>query len=221
MGDAVLTPERILEAAEDVLRRFGPEKATVVDVARSLGVTHGSVYRHFASKAALRDAVVRRWLAAMMPPLEAVAAEQGRPRAAPALAGSPDRGQAEAPADDPELFATYFALAAQARRSSRPTSMPWWARRPGSSPTAWPAASSPRPIPRRAGRSSTRRPGSTARRTRPSGPIPASARPSTRSGTSSRPAWRRGPSKGARTGPRPGRVASRGSSACSVDGFTE
>jgi hypothetical protein len=38
VGDAVLTPERILQGAEDVLRRFGPEKATVLDVARALGV---------------------------------------------------------------------------------------------------------------------------------------------------------------------------------------
>src|SRR6185312_9294558 len=77
VAEPALTPERILEAAEEVLRRFGPEKATVVDVARALGVTHGSVYRHFASKAALRDAVVRRWLETMMPPLEAVVAEEG------------------------------------------------------------------------------------------------------------------------------------------------
>ena len=47
MNDEILTPERILDAAEEVLRRFGPTKTTVVDVARALGVSHGSVYRHF------------------------------------------------------------------------------------------------------------------------------------------------------------------------------
>jgi len=52
----VLTPERILEVTEDVLRRFGLAKATVVDVARALDVSHGSVYRHFPSKASLRQA---------------------------------------------------------------------------------------------------------------------------------------------------------------------
>ena len=52
MNEAVvLTPERILEATEDVLRRYGLTKATVVDVARALDVSHGSVYRHFPSKA--------------------------------------------------------------------------------------------------------------------------------------------------------------------------
>jgi hypothetical protein len=43
VGDAVSTPERILRAAEDVLRRSGPEKATVVDLARALGVAHAGV----------------------------------------------------------------------------------------------------------------------------------------------------------------------------------
>ena len=54
---APLTPERILQAAEEVLRRHGPAKANVVDVARALGVSHGTVYRHFPSKQALREAV--------------------------------------------------------------------------------------------------------------------------------------------------------------------
>src|ERR1700754_462872 len=73
MPELTLTPERILEAAEDVLRRYGPVKATVVDVARALGVSHGSVYRHFPSKAALRDAATARWLARIAGPLDAVA----------------------------------------------------------------------------------------------------------------------------------------------------
>ena len=63
MNEAVvLTPERILEVTEDVLRRFGLAKATVVDVARALDVSHGSVYRHFPSKASLRQAAAKRWL---------------------------------------------------------------------------------------------------------------------------------------------------------------
>ena len=62
MSETALTRETILDAAEEVLRRHGPSKANVVDVARALGVSHGSVYRHFESKAALRDAVAARWL---------------------------------------------------------------------------------------------------------------------------------------------------------------
>ena len=73
MPTETLTAELILEAAEDVLRRYGPAKANVVDVARALGVSHGSVYRHFGSKAALRDAVTERWLASISDPLGEVA----------------------------------------------------------------------------------------------------------------------------------------------------
>ena len=69
----VLTPERILEVTEDVLRRFGLAKATVVDVARALDVSHGSVYRHFPSKASLRQAVAKRWLDRANAPLEKIA----------------------------------------------------------------------------------------------------------------------------------------------------
>jgi AcrR family transcriptional regulator len=113
---AVLTPERILETAEDVLRRFGPAKATVVDVARALDVSHGSVYRHFPSKAALRDAVAERWLARISEPLEAVVREDGP---APALLRrwlelliAAKRSRA---LDDPELFATYVQLVTESR----------------------------------------------------------------------------------------------------------
>ena len=69
----VLTPERILEVTEDVLRRFGLAKATVVDVARALDVSHGSVYRHFPSKASLREAVAKRWLDRVSAPLAKIA----------------------------------------------------------------------------------------------------------------------------------------------------
>lgn len=90
-----LTPERILETTEEVLRRFGPTKATVVDVARALGVSHGSVYRHFPSKAALREAVTDRWLAKSVVMLEEIAsAPAERPRQAGIVAGGAVRGQA-------------------------------------------------------------------------------------------------------------------------------
>lgn len=116
MSESVLTPERILEAAEDVLRRFGPGKATVVDVARALGVSHGSVYRHFSSKAALRDAVTERWLAELSAPLEAALREEGS--AAERLRRWFDlliEAKRSRMLDDPELFATYLELVAEAR----------------------------------------------------------------------------------------------------------
>jgi len=116
MNDDVLTPERILEAAEDVLRRYGPAKATVVDVARVLGVSHGSVYRHFPSKAALRDAVTQRWLARSAAPLAKIVAARGK--AATRLRRWFDTliaGKRSYALGDPELFATYLALATDAR----------------------------------------------------------------------------------------------------------
>jgi AcrR family transcriptional regulator len=73
----VLTPERILEATEEVLRRYGLAKATVVDVARALDVSHGSVYRHFPSKASLRQAVAKRWLDRANAPLQKIAESAG------------------------------------------------------------------------------------------------------------------------------------------------
>lgn len=114
--DAPLTRDRILATAEDVIRRFGPAKATVVDVARALGVSHAAVYRHVASKAELRDLVVGRWVDAVMPPLRAIAERPGpaaeRLRALFDALIAVKRRRAT---DDPELFAAYRALAADAR----------------------------------------------------------------------------------------------------------
>jgi len=112
----VLTPERILEVTEDVLRRFGLAKATVVDVARALDVSHGSVYRHFPSKASLRDAVAKRWLDRANAPLEKIAQEAGP---APVRLERWLRAmfaiKYKKVCDDPEMFATYLALAREAR----------------------------------------------------------------------------------------------------------
>ena len=111
----VLTPERILEVTEDVLRRFGLAKATVVDVARALDVSHGSVYRHFPSKASLREAVAKRWLDRVKAPLEKIAEEQGP---APAKLERWLRALFAAKykkvCDDPDMFATYLTLAREA-----------------------------------------------------------------------------------------------------------
>ena len=114
--DLPLTLERILSTAEDVVRRFGPAKATVVDVARALGVSHTAVYRHVATKAELRDLVVARWMEATMAPLRAIVA-----RSSPA----PERLRHYFDAliavkrrrafDDPELFAAYRTLAQEAQ----------------------------------------------------------------------------------------------------------
>ncbi|MEH2163302.1 MAG: TetR family transcriptional regulator [Nostoc sp.] len=116
MNDSPLTPERILDAAEEVLRRYGLAKATVVDVARFLEVSHGTIYRHFPSKAALRDAVAERWLHRVSTPLAAIAQEPGSAR---------ERLhrwfeqlmtlKRQKVLKEPELFATYSAITQEAR----------------------------------------------------------------------------------------------------------
>ncbi|MFB7378325.1 TetR family transcriptional regulator [Kitasatospora purpeofusca] len=109
--DSALTAEQILSATEDVLRRFGPAKATVVDVARTLGVSHGSVYRFFPSKAALREAVTERWLDQAHDELRLVATGTGPAaerlhRWLTTLFAAKRRKAF----DDPQLFATYMTL---------------------------------------------------------------------------------------------------------------
>jgi len=116
MNEAVvLTPERILEVTEDVLRRFGLTKATVVDVARALDVSHGSVYRHFPSKQSLRQAVAKRWLDRVNAPLQKVAEGSGP---APAKLERWLRTMISIKhkkvCEDPEMFATYLTLAQEA-----------------------------------------------------------------------------------------------------------
>ena len=49
---------QILEAARTQVRRFGEAKTNVVDIARALGTSHTTIYRHFRSKADIFDAVV-------------------------------------------------------------------------------------------------------------------------------------------------------------------
>ena len=116
MNAEALTSTRILDAAEEVLRRFGPRKTTVVDVARALGVSHGTVYRHFPTKAALRDAVAARWLHRVAAPLREIAEKkdpaEARLRRWLETLVAIKRAKVR---DDPEMFAAYSALAEEAR----------------------------------------------------------------------------------------------------------
>ena len=120
MNDAVLTRDRILDAAEETLTRFGPAKTSVGDGARALGVSHGPVYSHFTSTGELRGAVTERWLARVNEPLAKIVAEKGP---APArlrrwfdtlIAIKRRKARAE-----PELFATYQAILAESREVIR------------------------------------------------------------------------------------------------------
>ncbi|HEU5024213.1 MAG TPA: TetR family transcriptional regulator [Spirillospora sp.] len=110
-----LDAETIVSATEEVLRRHGPEKTTVLDVARLLGVSHGSVYRHFPSKAALREAVIRRWLDRVRDDFAAAAQDSGPtpPDRLRRLLTAMFAAKWAKAREDPELFATFRVLAAE------------------------------------------------------------------------------------------------------------
>jgi AcrR family transcriptional regulator len=106
-----LDKEIILNATEEVIRRFGPEKANISDVAKSLKVSHAALYRYYNGKTDLWNAVTERWLSNLH-------------------ASSNDIIKADTPADiklfrlleefaeakrriavnDPEMFANYIKL---------------------------------------------------------------------------------------------------------------
>lgn len=115
MRSGPLAAETILTATEDVLRRHGPAKATVLDVARALGVSHASVYRHFPSKTALREAVTRRWLGRAREDIATVAADtrQAPPERLRTWLTALFAAKRKLLSEDPELFATYRVLAAE------------------------------------------------------------------------------------------------------------
>ncbi len=62
MDSATPADSRLLAVAADQLKSLGPKHVTVVGIADAAGMTHANVYRYFASKAALIDAVAGQWL---------------------------------------------------------------------------------------------------------------------------------------------------------------
>ena len=50
----------ILMAAEAAVRRFGAERTRVTDIARSIGVSHSALYRHFPSRTDIFTAIVQQ-----------------------------------------------------------------------------------------------------------------------------------------------------------------
>lgn len=54
---------RILDSAERLFRHYGYSKTTVADVARDLGMSPANIYRFFASKTEIHQAVCGRMLA--------------------------------------------------------------------------------------------------------------------------------------------------------------
>ncbi len=67
------TRQLIIDTARAHLRRFGENKVTVVDIARSLGMSHANIYRFFPSKSHILDAVMDEWLAKTEALMEGIA----------------------------------------------------------------------------------------------------------------------------------------------------
>lgn len=57
---APATTERILDAAERCLERFGLRRASMADIAAQAGLSRGALYLHFADRQSLIDAVLER-----------------------------------------------------------------------------------------------------------------------------------------------------------------
>ena len=57
-NDEISFRAQILDTARAQVRRHGEAKTNVVDIARALGTSHTTIYRHFRSKADIFDALV-------------------------------------------------------------------------------------------------------------------------------------------------------------------
>jgi AcrR family transcriptional regulator len=67
------TRARILAVAEELFRRVGYAKTAVADIASELGMSPANVYRFFASKSAINEAIARRMLDEMHAIIVAIA----------------------------------------------------------------------------------------------------------------------------------------------------
>ncbi|WP_437963307.1 helix-turn-helix domain-containing protein [Sorangium sp. So ce260] len=78
-GSASERRQRILEATERLLRRYGPAKTTVADIAREAEIAVGAVYLEFASKEAIVEELSQSQHRAVMAAMRAAAAGDDLP----------------------------------------------------------------------------------------------------------------------------------------------
>lgn len=107
-----LDKEIILNATEEIIRRFGPDKTNITDVAKLLKVSHAAIYRYYDGKTALLNAVTKRWLTHLHAPSNDILKEDS-----PAdvklsnLLESFVEAKHHSAINDPEMFANYIKLA--------------------------------------------------------------------------------------------------------------
>ena len=106
--DDLLTPAKILEAARAQVRRFGEAKTNVVDIARALGTSHTSIYRHFRSKAEIFDAIIQSTMQDEKELAKAFAdASQPAAERLTGLVMALHRRKLESLSSDPEVYRLY------------------------------------------------------------------------------------------------------------------
>ncbi len=107
-----LDKEIILDATEEVIRRFGPDKANITDVAKLLKVSHAALYRYYNGKTDLWNAVTERWLTSLHAHSNDILKEDN-----PAdiklfnLLEDFAESKRRSSVNDPEMFANYIKLA--------------------------------------------------------------------------------------------------------------
>jgi len=107
-----LDKETILNATEEVIRRFGPEKANITDVAKLLKVSHAALYRYYNGKTDLWNAVIERWLSNLHASSNDILKED-KPADIKLFRLLEDFAEAKrrSAVNDPEMFASYLKLA--------------------------------------------------------------------------------------------------------------
>lgn len=107
-----LDKETILNTTEDVIRRFGPDKANISDVAKSLKVSHAAIYRYYNGKTVLWNAVTERWLTHLHAPANDILKEDSPAdiKLCHLLENFAEAKRLSA-INDPEMFANYIKLA--------------------------------------------------------------------------------------------------------------
>lgn len=71
------TRRRIEDAAEALFRRIGHQKTAVADIARELGMSPANIYRFYASKSAINEAIATRMLSGVAEELWGIARQHG------------------------------------------------------------------------------------------------------------------------------------------------
>jgi AcrR family transcriptional regulator len=106
----------VLEAVEANVRRYGLERTRLVDVAKTLGVSHSALYKLFPDKQALLDEVSDRWLLHIEGELEKIVSRKAK--AATKLRDwfvTLHQLKLKKVQADPELYAAFDMAASSAR----------------------------------------------------------------------------------------------------------